>query len=85
MERVLAPVKAILWLLIDVLFFWQVVSNTAVTRLDLIVIFHQRLMRWLTKKQPASLWLDILQDAKTYEEWEEAAFQLDVLLGNDLW
>lgn len=42
-------------------------------------------MRWLTKKQPASLWIDILRDAKTYEEWEGAAFQLDVLLGNDLW
>ena len=31
------------------------------------------------------LWFEILRDAKTYEEWEEAAFQLDVLLGNDLW
>jgi len=42
-------------------------------------------MRWVTKKQPTSLWIDILKNAKTYEEWEEAAFQLDVLLGNDLW
>lgn len=39
----------------------------------------------MTKKKPAGLWIDILKDAKTYEEWEEAAFQLDVLLGNDLW
>jgi hypothetical protein len=31
------------------------------------------------------VWLTILRDAKSYEEWEEAAFQLDVLLGNDLW
>jgi TAG lipase/lysophosphatidylethanolamine acyltransferase len=31
------------------------------------------------------VWFEILRDAKTYEDWEEAAFQLDVLLGNDLW
>jgi TAG lipase/lysophosphatidylethanolamine acyltransferase len=31
------------------------------------------------------VWGEILRDATTYEEWEEAAFQLDVLLGNDLW
>jgi hypothetical protein len=45
----------------------------------------QRFVRWLTKKKPVEVWFDILRDAKTYEEWEEAAFQLDVLLGNDLW
>jgi TAG lipase/lysophosphatidylethanolamine acyltransferase len=39
----------------------------------------------LTRKKPVEVWFDILRDAKTYEEWEEAAFQLDVLLGNDLW
>jgi TAG lipase / lysophosphatidylethanolamine acyltransferase len=31
------------------------------------------------------VWFEILRNAKSYEEWEEAAFQLDVLLGNDLW
>ncbi|KAH8808288.1 hypothetical protein F5884DRAFT_363406 [Xylogone sp. PMI_703] len=56
------------WMLLDVLIFWQ-----------------RRLLRWLGRKKPARVWLDILRDAKTYEEWEEAAFQLDVLLGNDLW
>jgi TAG lipase/lysophosphatidylethanolamine acyltransferase len=45
----------------------------------------QKFISWLTRKKPAQLWFDILQDAKTYDEWEEAAFQLDVLLGNDLW
>lgn len=39
----------------------------------------------MTRKKPVRLWSDLLQDAHTYEEWEEAAFQLDVLLGNDLW
>jgi hypothetical protein len=42
-------------------------------------------MGWLTGKKPAQLWFEILRNAQTYEEWEEAAFQLDVLLGNDLW
>ena len=37
------------------------------------------------QKKPAEVWLEISRNAKTYEEWEEAAFQLDVLLGNDLW
>lgn len=45
----------------------------------------QKFLRWLTRKKPEQLWFEILRDAKTYEEWEEAAFQLDVLLGNDLW
>jgi len=31
------------------------------------------------------IWFEILRNAKSYDEWEEAAFQLDVLLGNDLW
>lgn len=39
----------------------------------------------MTRKKPVRLWSDLLRDAHTYEEWEEAAFQLDVLLGNDLW
>jgi len=37
------------------------------------------------RKKPVDIWYDILKNAQTYEEWEEAAFQLDVLLGNDLW
>ena len=31
------------------------------------------------------VWRDALRKARTYEEWEAAALQLDVLLGNDLW
>jgi TAG lipase/lysophosphatidylethanolamine acyltransferase len=45
----------------------------------------QRFFRWLTRKKPVEVWFEILRNAKSYEEWEEAAFQLDVLLGNDLW
>jgi len=49
------------------------------------LIYLQRFLRWLTRKKPVELWFEILRDAKTYDEWEEAAFQIDVLLGNDLW
>jgi hypothetical protein len=45
----------------------------------------QRFLGWLTRKRPVDIWYDILKNAQTYEQWEEAAFQLDVLLGNDLW
>jgi TAG lipase/lysophosphatidylethanolamine acyltransferase len=39
----------------------------------------------LTRKKPVEVWFEILRDARTYEEWEEAAFQIDTLLGLDLW
>jgi hypothetical protein len=45
----------------------------------------QRFLGWLTRKKPVDIWYEILKNAQTYEQWEEAAFQLDVLLGNDLW
>lgn len=45
----------------------------------------QQFFSWLTRKRPVELWSEIIRDAKTYEDWEEAAFQLDVLTGNDLW
>jgi hypothetical protein len=45
----------------------------------------QRFVGWWTRRKPVDVWFDILKNAQTYEEWEEAAFQLDVLLGNDLW
>ncbi|TGO65275.1 hypothetical protein BCON_0003g00690 [Botryotinia convoluta] len=53
--------------------------------LEVMYFWQRRFMQWMTRKKPVRLWSDLLQDAHTYEEWEEAAFQLDVLLGNDLW
>jgi hypothetical protein len=47
--------------------------------------FAQRFLGWLTRKKPVDFWYEVLKNAQTYEQWEEAAFQLDVLLGNDLW
>ena len=45
----------------------------------------QRAYGWWTKKNPQKALLDALAEAQSYEEWEEAAFQLDELLHTDLW
>ncbi|CAD6503902.1 BgTH12-05645 [Blumeria graminis f. sp. triticale] len=63
----------------------NVMKSTWGTLWDVIVFWQVRFMRWLTCKSPIETWYIILRDAETYEEWEEAALQLDVLTGNDLW
>lgn len=39
----------------------------------------------MTKKKPREALLDTLAHAETYEEWEEASYQLDEVIGTDLW
>lgn len=46
---------------------------------------EQKFREWYTRKSPVELWLDLLRNAATYEDWEEAALHLDNLLGLDLW
>ena len=64
---------------------WYVYRRTGAKVSMQLTAIAKRFLRWVVKKKPTGLWLDILKEAKSYEEWEEAAFQLDVLLGNDLW
>lgn len=45
----------------------------------------QRLLSWWKSKSPRNKLLDDLTTAQTYEEWEEAAFELDELISTDLW
>lgn len=45
----------------------------------------QKIFAWWNQKTPREFWLDRLAGATTYEEYEDAAFQLDAVLGNDLW
>ncbi|RCI14973.1 hypothetical protein L249_6846 [Ophiocordyceps polyrhachis-furcata BCC 54312] len=46
---------------------------------------HVELVNWYSRRNPVELWLDLLRNAQTFEEWEEAALHLDSLLGLDLW
>lgn len=45
----------------------------------------QRLYSWWTRKPTKDVLLESLHDARLFEEWEAAAFQLDEILGYDLW
>ena len=40
---------------------------------------------WWSRRSPRELWAERLTEAKTYEEYEDAALHLDAVLGNDLW
>jgi TAG lipase/lysophosphatidylethanolamine acyltransferase len=70
--------------LCDVLLFWQTASLALHVPINDAKCLQQ-FFSWLTRKRPVELWSEILRDAKNYEDWEEASFQLDVLSGNDLW
>lgn len=45
----------------------------------------KRLWTWWTKKSTRDVLLETVADANIFEEWEGAAFQLDEVLGYDLW
>ncbi|KOS16892.1 putative triacylglycerol lipase [Escovopsis weberi] len=61
-----------------VLAVWRVV-------VDVATFWRKKLFSWYTRKNPVELWLGLLRDAETFEDWEEAALHLDNLLGLDLW
>ncbi|PTB67246.1 hypothetical protein BBK36DRAFT_1116815 [Trichoderma citrinoviride] len=52
---------------------------------DVAAFWHKKLLSWYTRKNPVQLWLELLRNAETFEDWEEAALHLDNLLGLDLW
>ncbi|KAL1999032.1 hypothetical protein VTN02DRAFT_5160 [Thermoascus thermophilus] len=53
--------------------------------LDVAQFWKRRLLSWWRSKSPRANLLNRLATAKTFEEWEEAAFQLDELMSTDLW
>ncbi|KAG9257824.1 uncharacterized protein F5Z01DRAFT_303374 [Emericellopsis atlantica] len=61
-----------------VLAVWRVV-------VDVASFWRKKLLSWYSSRNPVDLWLHLLREATTYEEWEEASLHLDNLLGLDLW
>lgn len=53
--------------------------------IEVLLFWQAQLKQWWTLQSPVEVWYSILKDAKTFEEWEEAALQLDNLTGKDLW
>lgn len=51
----------------------------------LIKVALQRLLAWWFSKSPKTRLRHRLDTAQTFEEWEEAAFELDELRSADLW
>ena len=45
----------------------------------------KRLYAWWRTKSPRDALLETLADARIFEEWEASAYQLDEVLGYDLW
>lgn len=43
------------------------------------------MLSWWRSRSPAEKLLHALRHAETFEEWEEIAYKLDEVLGNDLW
>lgn len=53
--------------------------------LDVAQFWKSKLFSWWRSKSPKDRLLHTLATARTFEEWEEAAFQLDEVLSTDLW
>jgi TAG lipase/lysophosphatidylethanolamine acyltransferase len=53
--------------------------------LDVALFWKHRLLAWWFSKSPKTRLRHCLATAQTFEEWEEAAFELDELRSADLW
>ncbi|KAK4162134.1 acyl transferase/acyl hydrolase/lysophospholipase [Cladorrhinum sp. PSN259] len=52
---------------------------------DVVLFWYTKLVNYYHRRTPVEVWFDILHNASTFDEWEEAALTLDNLLGLDLW
>lgn len=50
-----------------------------------LTFLSKRLLAWWTSQSTKDVLLKSLADARLFEEWEASAFQLDEVLGYDLW
>ncbi|KAB2576071.1 Triacylglycerol lipase SDP1 [Lasiodiplodia theobromae] len=53
--------------------------------LEVAFFWQLRLYAWWRTKSPRDALLETLADARIFEEWEASAYQLDEVLGYDLW
>ncbi|KAF2094732.1 hypothetical protein NA57DRAFT_79901 [Rhizodiscina lignyota] len=60
-------------------------KSVATLLFDVFFFWWLRLYNWWTQRLPKDLLLEALGEARIFEEWEAAAFQLDEVLGFDLW
>jgi TAG lipase/lysophosphatidylethanolamine acyltransferase len=80
--------QACVWVIWNVGFYWLRVSRCIchpLKRHKLIRRCSQKFWRWLTTKNQKQLLIETLKEARRFEEWQAAAFELDKLLGNDWW
>jgi hypothetical protein len=64
---------------------WKIVVAVISLVLDVAQFWRDKLLSWWASKSPRARLAHVLATAQTYEEWEEAAFELDELLSKDLW
>ncbi|KAN0084707.1 Acyl transferase/acyl hydrolase/lysophospholipase [Elaphomyces granulatus] len=65
--------------------FCRLFAATVSVMLDVAQFWKERLFSWWRSRSPKDLLLHCQETAETFEEWEEAALQLDGLLSPDFW
>ncbi|KAJ5289414.1 uncharacterized protein N7443_009667 [Penicillium atrosanguineum] len=64
---------------------WGVLSAGFSMILDVAQFWRAKLVSWWTSKSPRDRCVHTLATAQTYEVWEDAACELDDVLGKDFW
>ncbi|KGO65111.1 Patatin/Phospholipase A2-like protein [Penicillium italicum] len=64
---------------------WKIVGAIWNMVLDVAQFWRDKLLSWWHSKSPRDRLFHTLANAQSYEEWEEAAFELDELQSKDLW
>lgn len=65
--------------------FYSMLSAMFSMLLDVAQFWRDKLSSWWNSKSPRNRLFHTLATARSFEEWEEAAFELDELLSKDLW
>ncbi|KAK3203857.1 hypothetical protein GRF29_106g811235 [Pseudopithomyces chartarum] len=60
-------------------------ANVWACLVDVLLFWQLKAFSWWTQKKPRDVLLEALASSNLYEEYEAVAFQLDEVLGYDLW